>query len=92
MEQIRCQGKHDENGGCYTCGGFGHIVEWVSVCDKCKVKAWVRPGNFTCYHGKTYNSFDGMKITHYFVDGKWCRLCRECDEKAKENGFTEECL
>jgi hypothetical protein len=74
---IPCQTPHVDS-GCYTCGGYGYLFEFVEVCRKCRRSAWLRPGNFTCYEGKKFNSMDGVTLTCHMDDsGVWYE-CHGC--------------
>ena len=82
MNKIKCQAKHSQpvredgsGGGCYTCGGYGFLVEKRVTCTKCNKEAWIRPGAYTAYVGKMFTSFDGIKFV-YIKDMKV--VCEEC--------------
>lgn len=75
---IPCQDIHDENGGCYTCGGYGVVMVNGEACSKCNAKAWFRPGNHTFYDGKKYKSSDGLQLT-WHPGGTLCYRCEPKD-------------
>lgn len=76
MTTIKCQAKHDKNGGCSTCGGYGSVIV-KSFCGKCKKPYWGRPGNYTMYEGKRWRSFDGLAIRSSMEHGVVCAECYE---------------
>lgn len=62
-------------GKCFHCHGYGHVLENVKICTKCEVRGWVRPGVFTSYDGKKWQTTDGIGV----VDRENGRLCADCD-------------
>lgn len=73
MKRMPCQACRRDESGCYTCGGYGYILE-KSKCRLCKREAWFRPGAHTVYEGKHYSSFDGLEFV-WHVDGANCIHC-----------------
>lgn len=72
---IECQAPHDSGGGCTHCGGYGFVFHKVPVCEKCHVEAWVRPGAWTIYEGKTWRTVDGLLVVHVGLDKRLCGKC-----------------
>lgn len=74
MDRIECKARHDENGGCSACGGYGFLVQLCKA-KCCGKEYWSRPGNFTVYAGKRYRTFDG---TYFIVGEDLESRCTEC--------------
>ena len=74
LRALYCQAQHDEGGGCGTCGGYGIIIH-ERKCATCGHIAWVRPGTYTSYEGKTWRTFDGVIITDHLKRPSECSCC-----------------
>jgi hypothetical protein len=77
LKTIPCQAAHliekDGSFGCYSCGGYGIVLQQSAlVC--CGRTYWHRPnGGVTVYPGKPWTSFDG-------VDTRWTSQGTVCAE------------
>ncbi len=77
-EMIKCRAPHAKTGGCVVCGGYKYLISKEKVCTQCGLEGWVRPGNYTSYDGKKWNTFDGIRMTDHFGE-KPIRLCPKCE-------------
>lgn len=75
MNKIPCQQQNCEKDGCSSCYGYGVVLTQSQL--GCGCLAWVRPGVFTIYEGKTWTTFDGVHVT--YKDGK--EICSRCLKK-----------
>ena len=76
LDIINCQGENCNENGCYSCGGYGHVLKKYScICDK---QYW-SPGSsgYTVYEGKRWTSFDGLKMRESIEFGTLCESCYE---------------
>lgn len=72
MDEIRCQAKHTETGGCYSCGGFGFVLE-KRKCADCGHEYWDRERRgTTMYDGKELTAYDGMALRYRWNTGLVC--------------------
>lgn len=83
MKRIKCQADHVKGKGCYTCGGYGFLME-RGKCGCCGRLVWFRPDPYTTYCGKQYTSVDGLLMTDHMIQGQirsFCPACRDavCD-------------
>ena len=80
MNRIKCQGSDCKKNGCYSCGGYGYVLE-TAQCSNCLQEYWTRPGNYTIYDGKKFTSIDGLEITfHLSTDGKEMKTKTTCSK------------
>ncbi len=78
MKVIKCQGKNCKKNGCYACGGYGEVLVQVA-CPLCKKPYWTQHGVHTFYEGKTFMSFDGVKLVYKNLGGGIpVPVCQEC--------------
>lgn len=82
--RIKCQGGKCKEAGCYTCGGYGYLYEYMKACATCEKRAWFRPGNFTCFAGKQFTTMDGLAIT-YGGEPDWKSYCSDCYDPDPED-------
>lgn len=71
---IPCQAKHVDGAGCYTCRGYGNVLQQSTlVC--CGKRYWYRPDSgYTVYEGKEWTSFDGVDVV-WTLAGTACAEC-----------------
>lgn len=81
VEKIKCKSKHSGTGGCGVCGGYGYLIAKQKVCTECGLEGWVRPGSWTSYEGKRWNTFDGITMTQHFRNETSVSLCPKCEAK-----------
>lgn len=47
--------------GCNTCGGYGYLFEQFKL-ECCGRSTWLRPDPITVYHGKKFQTLDGIML------------------------------
>lgn len=75
MTKIPCQCGKPEN-GCSRCGGSGVVLEQTN-CKACGKSYWVRPGVYSSFEGKRWQSLDGLQLVDTAKHGTLCLACWE---------------